>query len=147
MPARMHRPCLCRQCRSRSVGFWRSHLIWICTVCLSGYEFISTIWIKLSDWLKIWSGRVILMYSAWQGLISPSNQVPIWTKTKVYVGGNSVCLLQFLFSLFLLMSFHVILTYSNLFSTLWGMCSMKVDFPGLSLYNCITVIVLFTGTG
>ena len=26
-------PCLCRQCRSRSVGFFRSQLIWICTVC------------------------------------------------------------------------------------------------------------------
>ena len=26
-------PCLCKQCRSRSVGFWRSQLIWICTVC------------------------------------------------------------------------------------------------------------------
>ena len=25
--------CLCRQCRSRSVGFFRSQLIWICTVC------------------------------------------------------------------------------------------------------------------
>ena len=25
--------CLCKQCRSRSVGFWRSQLIWICTVC------------------------------------------------------------------------------------------------------------------
>ena len=25
-------PCLCKQCRSRSVGFWRSQLIWICTV-------------------------------------------------------------------------------------------------------------------
>ena len=25
-------PCLCKQCRSRSVGFWRrSQLIWICT--------------------------------------------------------------------------------------------------------------------
>ena len=23
---------LCKQCRSRSVGFWRSQLIWICTV-------------------------------------------------------------------------------------------------------------------
>ena len=29
------RPCLCKQCRSRSVGFWRSQLIWICTVCHS----------------------------------------------------------------------------------------------------------------
>ena len=26
-------PFLCKQCRSRSVGFWRSQLIWICTVC------------------------------------------------------------------------------------------------------------------
>ena len=26
-------PCLCKQCRSRSVGFGRSQLIWICTVC------------------------------------------------------------------------------------------------------------------
>ena len=26
-------PCLCKQCRSRSVGFWRSKLILICTVC------------------------------------------------------------------------------------------------------------------
>ena len=24
--------CLCKECRSRSVGFWRSQLIWICTV-------------------------------------------------------------------------------------------------------------------
>ena len=26
-------PCLCKQCRSRSAGFWGSQLIWICTVC------------------------------------------------------------------------------------------------------------------
>ena len=26
-------PCLCKQSRSRSTGFWRSQLIWICTVC------------------------------------------------------------------------------------------------------------------
>ena len=26
-------PCLCKQCRSTSVGFWRSQMIWICTVC------------------------------------------------------------------------------------------------------------------
>ena len=25
--------CLCKQCRSRSVDFWRGQLIWICTVC------------------------------------------------------------------------------------------------------------------
>ena len=29
----IHVSCLCKQCRSRSVGFWRSQLIWIWTVC------------------------------------------------------------------------------------------------------------------
>ena len=38
--------CLCKQCRSRSVGFYRSQLIWICTVCHSVFEFVSTTWIK-----------------------------------------------------------------------------------------------------
>ena len=40
-------PCLCKQCRSRSVGFWRSQLIWICTICQSvnEYLFVSKIWI------------------------------------------------------------------------------------------------------
>ena len=36
----------CKQCRSRSVGLWRSQLIWIYTVCHSVREFISTTWIK-----------------------------------------------------------------------------------------------------
>ena len=61
-------PCLCKQCRSRSVGFSRSQLIWICTVCHTVYEFISTIWIKLHDWVKIRSGHGILIYSARQVL-------------------------------------------------------------------------------
>ena len=61
-------PCLCKQCRSRSVGFWRSQLIWICTVCHKKCEFVSTIWIKLFYWLRVRSGRGILIYSAWQGL-------------------------------------------------------------------------------
>ena len=61
-------PCLCKQCRSRSVGFWRSQLIWICTVCHLVCVFIATIQIKKSDWLKIRSGRGILIYSAGQGL-------------------------------------------------------------------------------
>ena len=39
-------PCLCKQCRSRSVGFWRSQLIWICTVWHSVFEFVSTTWIR-----------------------------------------------------------------------------------------------------
>ena len=63
------RPCFCKQCRSRSVGFFRSQLIWICSVCHSVYEFMSTFWIKLPDWLKIRSGRGILIYLAWQGLM------------------------------------------------------------------------------
>ena len=36
----------CKQCRSRSVGFWRSQLIWICIVCHQVCKFITTIWIK-----------------------------------------------------------------------------------------------------
>ena len=39
-------PCHCKQWRSRSVGFWRSQLIWICTVCHSVCEYVSTTWIK-----------------------------------------------------------------------------------------------------
>ena len=58
----------CKQCRSRSVGFWRSQLIWIYTVCNSVCEFISAIWIKSSGWLKIWKGCGFLIYSTWQGL-------------------------------------------------------------------------------
>ena len=44
-------PCFCKQCRYRSVGFWRSQLIWICTVCHKVCEFIAAIRIKSSDWL------------------------------------------------------------------------------------------------
>ena len=66
-------PCLCKQCSSRSVGFWRSQLIWICTVCHLVCEFIATIRIKVSDWLKIKSGRGILIYSAGQGLTNREN--------------------------------------------------------------------------
>ena len=61
-------PCLCKQCISRSVGFFRSQLIWICTVCHQICEFIATIQIKQSDWLKIRSGCGNLIYSAGQGL-------------------------------------------------------------------------------
>ena len=60
--------CLCKQFTSRLVGFWSSQLIWICTVCFWVCEFILTIRIKLSDWLKIRNGCGILIYSAWQGL-------------------------------------------------------------------------------
>ena len=62
-------PCLCKQCRFRSVGSWRSQLIWICTICHLVFEFISTTWIKQSDWLKIRNGHGILIYSAGQRLI------------------------------------------------------------------------------
>ena len=60
--------CLCKHCRSRSVGFFRSQLIWICTVYHEVCEFLSTIWIKWSDWLKIRNGCGIIIYSAGQGL-------------------------------------------------------------------------------
>ena len=61
-------PCLCKQCRSRSVGFWRSQLIWICTDCNQVCEFDSITLKKQSDWLKFRSGSGFLIYSAWQGL-------------------------------------------------------------------------------
>ena len=38
--------CLYKQCRCRSVGFYRSQLIWICTVCHSVCEFVSITWTK-----------------------------------------------------------------------------------------------------
>ena len=60
--------CLCKQCRSRSVGFWRSQLIWIYTVWHLVCEFVLTSWIRQSDWLKVTSGHGILIYSVWQGL-------------------------------------------------------------------------------
>ena len=34
------------QCRSRSVDFFRSQLIWICTFCHSVCDYVSTTWIK-----------------------------------------------------------------------------------------------------
>ena len=65
-------PCLSKQWRPRSVGFWRSfwrsQLIWICTVCHSVCEFISIIRIKESDWRTVRTGLGILICSAWQGL-------------------------------------------------------------------------------
>ena len=69
-------PCLWKQCWSRSASFWRSQLIWICTVCHLVCGFVSITWIKLSDWLKIRRGHGILIYSAWQGLRATS--VEIW---------------------------------------------------------------------
>ena len=59
-------PWLCKQCRSRSVGFWRSQLIWIYTVCHSVYEFVSTILTKQSDLLTLRNGCGVLIDSAWQ---------------------------------------------------------------------------------
>ena len=44
----------------------RGQLIWIYTVCLSVCKFIPTVWIKWFDWLKIWKGRGISIYSAGQ---------------------------------------------------------------------------------
>ena len=59
----------CKQCKSRSAGFWRrSQLMWICTVCDSVSEFVSITWIKQSKWLIVRSGYVILIYSAWPWL-------------------------------------------------------------------------------
>ena len=60
---------LCKQRRSRSVGFCRSQLIWICIVCHSVCESISTTLIEWSDRLKIRNGCDFLIYSAGQWLM------------------------------------------------------------------------------
>ena len=59
--------CLCKQCRSRSVGFWRSQLNWICTVSLSVCEFIATIRTKQAAWPKIRNGRGIFSMTSDKG--------------------------------------------------------------------------------
>ena len=59
--------CLCKQCRSRSVGFWRSQLIWKGTVCHNVNLYRQSWSRNLIGWNS--SGRGILIYSAGQGLI------------------------------------------------------------------------------
>ena len=62
-------PYLCKQCRSRSDGFWRSQLIWLCTVCHQVCEFIAKTSDQATQLVKIRSGHGILIYSAGQGLM------------------------------------------------------------------------------
>ena len=63
-------PCLCKQCRSRSVGFSRSQLIWICTVWhYLIYSKQSRSSNLIGCKLEV-SGHGILIYSAGQGLNS-----------------------------------------------------------------------------
>ena len=50
------RHCLWKQCRSRSDGFWRNHLIMIYTVFHSTCEFIWTYNTELPDWLMVRNG-------------------------------------------------------------------------------------------
>ena len=75
-------PYLYKPCRSRSVGFWRSQLIWLSTVCHSECELMPTIWILESDWMKIRSRCAILIYSAWQGLINIKIRIQILLNGK-----------------------------------------------------------------
>ena len=70
-------PCRCKQCRFRSVSFFRSQLVWICTVCHSVGKFVSTTCIKQSDWQAVRSGCGILIYSAWQGLKNTEKKILI----------------------------------------------------------------------
>ena len=90
-------PCLCKQCRSRSAGFFRSQLDWICTVCQLESEFVTTTWIKESDWLKIKSGRGILIYSAWIGLRTFLSDIIsiFWSKNYIDLLSNLIHLVEF----------------------------------------------------
>ena len=81
-------PYLCKQCRSGSVSFWRSQLIWFYTVCHQVCEFDSTTLIKHSNWLKLRSGCGFLIYSAWQRLIIKlvkSSLTLLWSTSEVHV--------------------------------------------------------------
>ena len=83
-------PWLCKQCRYRPVGFRKSQLIETCTLCHSVCEFMSTIWIKESDWLTIrrWCG--ILIYSAWQGL---TNNVTMMTVKNLTLANGALIII------------------------------------------------------
>ena len=92
-------PCLCKQCRSRSAGFWRSQQIWICTFCHLVCGLAAPTLSKTSDWLKIRSGRDILIYSAREGLIYSYIRATTWktyllrqTKTQIDLRIRAVCL-------------------------------------------------------
>ena len=68
------------------------HFCLIYTACHSVSEFVSKIWIKQSDWLKIRNGRGIIIHSAGQGLrivwlyISCSKWVMLLnTTSRVYI--------------------------------------------------------------
>ena len=60
----------------------------ICTVCHSVCKFISTTWIKQSDWLKIGSGRDSLIYSAWQGIWFPNLWITLDASLAILWSGN-----------------------------------------------------------
>ena len=90
--------CLCKQCWSRSVGFWRSQLIWIYTVCHSVCEFISTIWIKI--WLAVNLKRVwhVNLFSRTGVNTGLSNEIasvdrPQWKIGPANSGYSGCCLL------------------------------------------------------
>ena len=55
-PAVHNNPYLCKQCRSRSDGFFRSYLIRIYTVCHSVCEFERKHYMMWSDWLIVRNG-------------------------------------------------------------------------------------------
>ena len=69
-----------KQCRSRSLGFWRSQLIWICTVSKSGayqgpagwgqfkaFQFIQneSLW-RLPLWKALWCNKILILITRYQ---------------------------------------------------------------------------------
>ena len=86
--------CLCKQCRSRPVGFWRSQLIWICTVCHKYVILYQHLGSSNLIGLKIRSGCGILIYSAGQGLKHNHHSI----RNSIHVGlDNSGYQVVFLF--------------------------------------------------
>ena len=82
-PAEPDMPCVCKWCRSDQLTL----LIWICTVCHTVSEFVSTTRITLSDWLTIkWAWHLNLSVCQlfkillWvESLISTDITIIIWS--------------------------------------------------------------------
>ena len=71
-------PCLCKECRSDQLASFRSQLIWICSLSICMWIYSNNLEQANSDLLKIRSGRGILIYLAWEGLIPIGELVLDW---------------------------------------------------------------------
>ena len=86
-PAVHDNPYICKQCRPRSDGFWRSHLIRIYTVCHSVWNWTKTlydvIWLADSQkwvWLIWYFSRIRVKFFTWFFFQIIMNKSSLWYK-------------------------------------------------------------------